>query len=198
MQNSSDFFSSSGNSWMTMRTQNINDLYYDAMEAIQMGDFKSAEKMLKEAVKMDSDYVQNYVGLAHLYGNTGETEKAEENIRIAFEKVQKKFPKWPKDLGWGDLDNRAYLRAIQYRADLCVDEKDEEKAKELYRLLLKLNPNDNQGVRYVLAGLYAGIDGKGIDKMFEEGNAKQNWSKLEKLVATQNKIHKFWIEPNEN
>lgn len=196
MQNQSDFFSAGGGR-MTMRTQSINDLYYDAMEAVQMGDFRTAEEMLNKAVKMDFDCVQNYVGLAHLYGNTKETKKAEENIRIAFEKTQKKFPKWPKDLGWGDMDNRAYLRAIQYRADLYVDEKEEEKAKELYRLLLKLNPHDNQGVRYVLAGLYAGINGQEIDKMFTEGNAKQNWSKLEKLVATQNKIHKFWCEPNE-
>jgi hypothetical protein len=66
---------------------------------------------------------------------------------------------------------------------------------ELYKLLLKLNPGDNQGVRYVLAGLYAGIDGQKINKMFDEGNEKQDWSKLEKLVANQNKKHKFWVKP---
>ena len=70
-----------------------------------------------------------------------------------------------------------------------------EKAEELYKFLLKLNPGDNQGVRYTLSGLYAGISGEEINDMFDEGNQKQNWDKLEKLVKIQNKKHHFWEEP---
>ena len=93
---------------------------------------------------------------------------------------------------WGDMDNRAYMRAIQYRADLYADEGEKDKAIELYRLLLRLNPNDNQGARYTISGVYAGISGAEINKMFDKGNAKQNWDKLENLVKEQNAKHKFW------
>ena len=95
------------------------------------------------------------------------------------------------------MDNRAYMRAIQYRADLYADDGEKEKAIELYRLLLKMNPNDNQGARYVIAGLYAGISEEEINRMFDEGNEKQNWDKLENLAAKQNAKHKFWKEPKD-
>lgn len=182
---------------MTMRAQNKNDLYYDAMDAINVDEFKIAEKLLNQALSIDPDYVQTYIGFASLYGASGKKSKARANIEIAFEKTLKLFPKWPKKMEWGDMDNRAYMRAVQYRADLYGDDGEKEKAIELYRLLLKLNPGDNQGVRYTLAGLYAGISGEKINKMFDEGNETQNWSKLEKLVKDQNKIHRFWKEPRE-
>jgi len=34
-----------------------------------------------------------------------------------------------------------------------------------------------------------------INEMFDEGNEKQNWDKLENLVKKQNAKHKFWKEP---
>lgn len=96
---------------------------------------------------------------------------------------------------WGYMDNRAYLRAIQYRGDLYWDNGENEKAIELFRLLLKLNPNDNQGVRYEIAALYAGLTGVDANRMSDEGNQKQDWSEQENLLKIQNKKHKFWKEP---
>ena len=95
---------------------------------------------------------------------------------------------------WGDLENRAYLRAIEYKADLYANSGDGENVVDLYRLLLKLNPGDNQGIRYLLAGVYAGLNGEKINQMIAEGNKKQDWSKLEKLVEKENKKYSFWKE----
>ena len=192
-----DFFQNMKGGRMAMRTPNKNDLYYDAMDAVDVKDYVNAEKFLKQALDLDPDCVQTYIGFTNLYADMKENEKARENIKIAFEKTKKKFPKWPKSMPWGILENREYLRAMQYMADLYADDKREAEAIELYRLVLKLNPNDNSGTRYVLAGLYAGINGKQINKMFDEGNRTQNWSKLEKLVSEQNKKHNFWKEPKD-
>lgn len=174
-----------------------DELYYDAMECLDIGKrgAKKAENTLLEALNMDVNYVQTYIGLAYVYGIGGKKKKAEEAIKKAYDLTVKEFPKWPKELLWGFLENRAYLRAIQYRADLYADENNKDKATKLYRLLLKLNPSDNQGVRYTLTGIYAGINGKEINQMFDEGNEKQDWSKLQKLVKTQNDKHHFWKEP---
>ena len=115
---------------MTMRTPNKNDLYYDAMDALSdKNDFKMAEKLLLEAKEMDPDYVQTYVGLVCAYGRPKDRKKREETIRKAFDLIKKEFPKWPKKLEWGYLENRAYLRAIQYRADIHMD--DGEKYKKI-------------------------------------------------------------------
>ncbi|TSC94087.1 MAG: hypothetical protein CEN87_640 [Parcubacteria group bacterium Licking1014_1] len=179
------------------KEKNEVDFYYDAMEHLD-GTKKSAKEALEilfEALKIDSDCAQTHVGLACAYGEFGDKTKTREHIKKAFEETRKKFPKWPKELSWGVIENRAYLRAIQWMADEYANCGEKEEAEELYKLLLKLNPNDNQGVRYTLSGLYAGISGEEINSMFDEGNKKQNWDKLEKLVKAQNKKHHFWKEP---
>ncbi|MEK7170463.1 MAG: hypothetical protein AAB767_04195 [Patescibacteria group bacterium] len=177
--------------------QVADELYYDAMEMLD-GSIRAAKQaapLLLKALKLDPAYVQTHIGLSHVYGNMKRKEKAREHILTAYEQTRKEFPKWPKRMVWGDIDNRAYMRAIQYRADLHTDDGEKEQAIELHRLLLALNPNDNQGVRYTLAGLYAGISGEEINRMFDEGNEKQDWDALELLVQEQNKRHHFWKGP---
>ena len=178
-----------------MKKQDEN--YYDAMELLGFGEDGAEEalELLKEALKLDEDYVQTYIGLIATYGNLGNEKKYEEAVKMAYEKTLKKFPKLPKRMEWGVLENRAYMRAIQSMAEWHWDNGENEKAIELFRLLLKLNPNDNQGVRYEIAGLYAGISGDEINDMSDEGNANQNWDELENLVDEQNKKHKFWKAP---
>lgn len=177
--------------------EQVNDLYYDAMELSDSGKVgaRKAEKLLEKALELDPYSVQIHVGFAHVYGTLGEKKKAEGHIERAYKETQKIFPSWPRRMGWGILENRPYMRAIQYQADLYADAKEDKKATELYRLLLKLNPNDNQGVRYTLSGIYAGISGEKINAMFDEGNENQNWDALELLVKKQNALHKFWKKP---
>lgn len=174
-----------------------NDYYYDAMELLSGGtrEINKAIKLLNKALELDEDYVQTYIGFTHVYGVAGEKKKANEAIKIAYEKTLKKFPKWPAKMQWGIMENRAYMRSIQYMSDLYWDNGEKDKAIELFRLLLKLNPNDNQGVRYEISALYAGLTGEDVNRMMDEGNEKQDWSEQENLVKEQNAKHKFWKEP---
>lgn len=178
--------------------EDATDLYYNAMELIEgdRNDLREAEKILKKALDLDKNKtVQAHIGFVHLYSALKNKKKTNEHIKKAYNEAQIKFPSWPKRMEWGVLEYRPYMRAIQYRADLHLDEGEKDKAMELYRLLLKMNPNDNQGARYTIAGVYAGISGEEVNRMFDEGNEKQNWDKLEKMVAKQNAKHKFWKEP---
>ena len=155
----------------------MDDYYYDAMEYLCDGrksKAKQAIKMLETALEMDKDYVQTYIGLVSAYTVLGDKKKTEEMIKMAYKKTLKKFPKWPKVMLWGVMANREYMRAIQYRADLYWDNGENNKAIKLFRLLLKLNPGDNQGVRYEIAGLYAGLRGKDINNMFDYGDENQD------------------------
>lgn len=186
-----------GNNYFQSDENNVNDLYYDAMELLSGSreDVKTAERILKKALDIDPDNVQTHIGFSHVYGVLKNNKKAHEHIKKAYDETMKKFPKWPRKMSWGDMDNRAFMRAVQYRADLYADDGEKEEAIKLYRLLLKLNPNDNQGVRYTISGVYAGVSGKEINNMNHRGNKKQNWDELENLVAEQNAVHKFWKEP---
>jgi len=172
------------------------DYYYDAMDLLNEGNYSDAIKLLKQAIKIDPHYVGAYVGMFTVYSERKNKKKYREYVDKAFEETKQKFPKWPQKLLWGIIDNRQYLRAICEKACLYWDEGDKEKAEQLFRLLLKLNPNDNQGVRYLIAGMFRGLKEKDINRMFDEGNENQNWDHLEKLVEDENKKYNFWQPPN--
>lgn len=52
---------------------------------------------------------------------------------------------------WGFLETRPYMRARAGLAGTLLKLGDEDAAIRHYRDMLKLNPNDNQGIRYLLA-----------------------------------------------
>lgn len=169
-----------------------NELYYDAMDLLNEGKYKEARILLMSALRIDRCFVDAYVGLTALYREKGDFEKEKYYADVAFEITESKFPKWPKRMEWGLMENRAYMRSICDKATTSQMYCDLQTAEELYRLLLKMNPNDNQGIRYLIAGMYEGKEPQEVDKMFDCGNKKQNWTELEKMLNTQNKKHKFW------
>lgn len=54
---------------------------------------------------------------------------------------------------WGVRATRPYMRAIKEYADWHAERGDDVTAGHLYEQLMAMNPNDNQGIRYVLAQL---------------------------------------------
>lgn len=168
------------------------DYYYDAMEYLNMRDTRMARMLLQKAIEIDQDFVAGYVGITAVARTEGDSEKEEEYTNLAYAKTRKHFPKWPEEMSWGVIENRQYLRAICDKAILYQEESDFQEAERLYRLLLRLNPNDNQGIRYLIAGMFAGLDPGDVDALIDEGNELQNWDKLERLVIEQNAKHRFW------
>ena len=53
---------------------------------------------------------------------------------------------------WGFLETRPYMRARHGLALTLLELGEEEAAVEHFRAMLKLNPGDNQGIRYLLLG----------------------------------------------
>ncbi|MDD3627430.1 MAG: hypothetical protein PHV06_08935 [bacterium] len=170
----------------------IWDLYYDAMDYLNEDDIEQAKTLLNKALKIDNDFVGAHVGLVEAYRMEGKIKKMNENIELGYQKTLKVLKPLPKTLSWGNIDNRQYFRAVCFMADYYQYQGQKKEAEELYKLLLRWDSGDHLGVRYYLAGLYAGMLPEKIDKMFDEGNRKQDRSKLEKLLDDQNKKHKFF------
>ncbi len=59
---------------------------------------------------------------------------------------------------WGILETRPYMRARRGLADMLWRLGRREEARAHYQELLRLNPSDNQGIRYLLADLLLGMD----------------------------------------
>src|SRR5271169_6168016 len=79
---------------------------------------------------------------------------------------------------WGFLETRPYMRARAGLAGTLVQLGDVAGALAHYRDMLKLNPNDNQGIRYVLAGCLIRQD---------------NYSALKELLAAHEDGSAFWL-----
>lgn len=173
------------------------DYYYDAMELIEEGDLPNAEKLLKKALILDASFVAAHVGMVALCLAGGNDAGVREFTESCYQETKKHYRKWPNDMTWGVLENRQYLRAICYKAAMHHIDGENDEANELYRLLIKFTPHDNQGVRYLIAGLYAGISPDDVDIMFDEGNEKQDWSALESMLNKQNAKYHFWQAPSD-
>ena len=180
-----------------MKKKDKYDYYYDAMDLLNMGRFALAKKLLQQALKLDIEFIDAYNGLAAVYEDENDKNKARECANTAFRFTKNKFSRWPEEMYWGDMDNRPYLRAICNKAIYEHESGNYKEAKFFYNLLLRLNPHDNQGVRYLLAALYAKKPPQIVDERISKGNEEQHWDSLEKLLNTQNKKHKFWKEPEE-
>jgi tetratricopeptide (TPR) repeat protein len=109
-------------------------------------------QLAKEALEISPDCADAYVILAE---RTADPEKRAELYQQGVEAGERALGKerFQKDEGnfWNLLDTRSYMRARLGLAH-CLDELDRlEEALGHYQALLRLNPNDNQGVRFVLA-----------------------------------------------
>jgi len=172
------------------------DYYYDAMEEIELGRLPDAEKLLEMALRLDPDFVAAHVGMVAVNHEVGYYNGVREYSESGYTATKKQFPNWPRELPWGVTENRQYLRAICNKAALHQFDCQDVEADKLYRLILKLNPKDNQGVRYLLAGMYAGLSPNDVDDMFDYGNSKQNWDDLRIMLEEENDRHNFW-KPHE-
>jgi tetratricopeptide (TPR) repeat protein len=131
-------------------------LVYDAMEA---EDDPTAARLCKEALKIYPDctdalnmladiedvVVRDYVKTKRLAVEAGRRDLGEDYIEQA------------KGEFWLDIDTRPYMRALAGLADGLLQWGQPEHIEEaisIYEQMLELNPNDNQGIRYSLAGFY--------------------------------------------
>jgi tetratricopeptide (TPR) repeat protein len=81
-------------------------------------------------------------------------------------------PDWQskyKGIFWLEVDTRPLMRAMAKLAMELQEQGELSKALDLFRTLMQMNPNDNQGIRYLLAGcLYeAGCDNE-LEQLLEE------------------------------
>ncbi|WP_292648173.1 tetratricopeptide repeat protein [Mesorhizobium sp.] len=87
---------------------------------------------------------------------------------------------------WGFLETRPYMRARAGIAAVLWRLGRHQEAIDHYLEMLELNPNDNQGIRYVLAGhLLARNDIKGLKKLIKqyEDDIAAAWLYTQALLA---------------
>lgn len=131
--------------------QDAQDLIYDAWES---PDPRKRVKLAYDALARSPDCADAYVIFAEEIPGT--LEEKRDMYAAGVEAGERALGGRPfkEDVGhfWGLLETRPYMRARAGLAACLWELAEREEAVTHYRDLLRLNPNDNQGVRYTLLG----------------------------------------------
>jgi tetratricopeptide (TPR) repeat protein len=131
------------------------DLVFEAYEQT----VTKGKTLVKQALKLDPDNADAYNYLA---SKEKDIDKAitlyEKAIKAGEKTLGKHFFKENKGHFWGIMETRPYMRAKAGLADCFYTKKEIDKAIEICEELLELNPNDNQGIRYLLSAFLLGKD----------------------------------------
>jgi tetratricopeptide (TPR) repeat protein len=126
------------------------ELIYDAWELM---DLEERKRLAKKALRISPDCADAYVILAE---GAGTYEKAlayyEKGVEAGRRALGEAFFLDEENKGhfWGILETRPYLRALSGQAFMLKGLERMAEAENLFRSLLEINPNDNQGIRYEL------------------------------------------------
>lgn len=135
----------------TTPLERAQDLVYEAFETESS---RKRVQLAKKALKVSPDCADAYVLLA---------EESARSLQEAKDLYEKGVQAGERALGketfeeeaghfWDILETRPYMRARQGLAVCLWELGEHEEAIEHCREMLDLNPNDNQGIRYELAG----------------------------------------------
>ena len=123
-----------------------------ALQAYSLKTAKQRILMAQKALEIDPDCAEAYIVLADEFGETPvhEMEYYEKAISAGKRSLGEKFFSENKGHFWGMHETRSFMRAKQFYAQSLWTVQRQSEAIEIMWELLELNPNDNQGNRYLL------------------------------------------------
>jgi tetratricopeptide (TPR) repeat protein len=135
-------------------------LFDRGMDHLWVGWPLQAEAYYKEALRLDPDHADAWV---HLGNQRFEEDRVVEALSL-YERGQAAAeartigdPDQYTSAFWGDVDSRPFMRALHGRG-LCLWRLGRtDEARQVFVRMLELNPNDNQGARFLLADLDEGL-----------------------------------------
>lgn len=143
--------------------------YYDITED-KLSDEQLISEM-KKLIEIDKDFYDPYLVIADVLFWQGKESEAQKFYKDAYQRAVERIVdskgRWPKSMCWGFLENRHLMRALEYYADVCWEENNTDEALDIYRRLLRLNPNDNQGARYNILAIRMRLAHDEWEKPFE-------------------------------
>jgi len=178
----------------------INEEYFDFLESSDADDFKKSEKILLSFIKKDPYFFDPYNVLHEYYLEQDQISKAFNIMAKGYEKAMEMIldnnGNFPTSMSWLYIENRHIIRLLYDFACMMWTNGDTENALTILRPLLKSNPTDNIGARYVIAAILDKIPSfYHFSEMFDDGTGYLNWEDQEQWfikVATKHKKEFGW------
>ncbi len=127
-----------------------DDTFDEGMEHWWAGDRRGAVKLFRRALELDPQHADahNHLGIVSL--DARKLKAAEQHFRAAIGGGQRHLERDGAEVHWGFIENRPYLRGLANLALVLVEQKKWGEALAIHKQMVSLNPNDNQGVRYLI------------------------------------------------
>jgi len=145
------------NEWMfdlPREADKATDVFFEGMEYFDEGNERKAKELFEKALSFYPDYIDALHHLSIISKKPKSTELLEKALDIGRKAMPKEFNQNSK-LEWGWIENRPFLRAYHFKGLELLDEGKTNEAIKYFNQLITWNKNDNQGVREILADIYA-------------------------------------------
>jgi len=133
-------------------------LFDRGMDRWWKGDVGAACRYYRRALKQDPTHADsnNHLGIRAL--EAGRLKDAEKFFMAAVEGGERDVIKDGYRVPWSIVENRPYLRGLGNLALVFRRRRRYQEAIAIHKKMFELNPNDNQGVRYLLGEEYHRLD----------------------------------------
>jgi tetratricopeptide (TPR) repeat protein len=139
--------------YLDEQIQPLLNEFYDLMDAHQSGQIndKQYADELNRLIGLEPDFIDLHSHLSFLFLEQNNPKKALSAAMSGIAIGDRLIPdSFSGVIEWGYVDNRPYLRALQGAVLANVRLRRHKDASVLIDKLLTINPNDNQGMRYIL------------------------------------------------
>ncbi|NOX35920.1 MAG: tetratricopeptide repeat protein [Calditrichaeota bacterium] len=147
--------------------------FYDLIEKLDNLPIQTAKKELQKLIRKDPDFLDSYLLLAELHLEEDDLEARDRLIDQAYQRavqlITDETGQWPEELRWGWWRNRHIIRALLTKGIQLWETGEDKAALELFRYLLRSNPNDNPGVRFYILGVRMGMSFQDFERRFNKG-----------------------------
>ncbi|EDF7617611.1 hypothetical protein B2E57_04885 [Salmonella enterica] len=132
------------------------EIMYDAWDA---DDAINAIQLIKKALRKSPLCADAYSYYSHISGDSPLSKLAylENAVYVGEKALEAPVSDFKGDC-WSIIETRPYMRARACLASCLWDVGYYDKAISHYQEMLELNPNDNQGVRYILSSHYLDLE----------------------------------------
>lgn len=137
--------------WKRGRAEDTLD---QGLDLLEQGNEEEAGRYFFKSIEIDPTYADRYNHLANIAWRKEDWKQAEGLYQKALELAEPEIKDIPKGGFWGMLESRPYMRALHGLGLTAWKQSRLEEAIGIFKQMLKLNPNDNQGARYLMGPLY--------------------------------------------
>lgn len=140
--------------WGSSR-DDLFELFDEARDHFYLGELEQAKQILKRIISDDPHFIDGFSLLGDVMMATGSQKEGFEYHQKAVEVGEKIIPaSFEGRIQWGFIENRPFLRALYSHAyDLFTQQQLQESIGR-FEEILHYNPNDHQGVRWLIGDLY--------------------------------------------